>query len=163
MKPKYVGLVAASFYMVFKLILYFLGLQGEVLNGKALIVLLAVVLLGIFYVINYYIRTSSTYDWMAAFKIGLTVSLIASIVAGMFVFAYYKWIDLDYLDNLAVTEYNTLKSKIPADKMADFNESLKLRYRPSAFFMVTISLVNIAGLIGSLVVALLGRMTVRRA
>lgn len=162
MKPKYVGILVASFYIIFKMVLFFLGKQHEVLAGKALIVLLAVVLLGIFYVINNYVRTSDTYDWMAAFKRGLTVSLVASVIAGAFIFVYYKWIDLDYLSNLAVAEYNTLKAKIPADKMTEFNESLAQRYKPGSFFMVTVSLVNIAGLFSSLIVALLGRMTVRQ-
>lgn len=162
MKPKYVGLLIASFYIVFKMILFFLGKQSEVLNGKALIVLLSIVLLGIFYVINNYIRTSDTYDWMLAFKRGLTVSLIASIIAGIFIFIYYKWIDLDYLNNLAVAEYNELKAKIPADKLSEYNEGLRKRYQPNSFFMVTISLVNIVGLISSLIVAMLGRMTIKQ-
>lgn len=162
MKPKYVGIIVASFYIVFKMTLFFLGKQNEVLAGKALIVLLAVVLLGIFYVINNYIRTSDTYDWMTAFKRGLTVSLVASVIAGVFIFIYYKWIDLDYLSNLAIAEYNTLKAKIPADKLTEFNESLEQRYKPNSFFMVTVSLVNIAGLISSLIVAMLGRMTVKQ-
>lgn len=163
MKPKHVGVFVASFYIIFKMVLFFIGKQNDVLAGKALIVLLAVVLLGIFYAINNYIRTSDTYDWMAAFKRGLTVSLIASLIAGIFVFVYYKWIDVDYLNNLAISEYNTLKSKIPADKLADFNESLAQRYQPKSFFMVTVSLVNIAGLLSSLIVAMLGRMTVKKA
>ena len=163
MKPSYVGIIIACLYMVFKMVLYFLQVQETVLYGKAWMILLSLVLLGVFYSINNYIRTSETYDWMAAFKKGLTVSLTCSVFVGIMVFLYYKFIDIHYLDNLAIAEYNQLKAQIPADKLADYNESLKNRYRSNTFAIMTVSIVNIVGLIGSLIVAMLGRMTVKKA
>ncbi len=145
------------------MVLYFLQVQEEVLRGKAWMILLSLVLLGIFYSINNYIRTSDTYDWMAAFKKGLTVSLTCSVFAGIFVFLYYRVIDINYLDNLAIAEYNQLKAQIPKEKLAEYNESLKNRYKSNTFAIMTVSIVNIIGLIESLLVAMLGRMTVKRA
>jgi hypothetical protein len=163
MKPSYVGIIIACLYMVFKMVLYFLQVQETVLHGKTWMILLSLVLLGIFYSINHYIRTSETYDWMSAFKKGLTVSLTCSVFVGIMVFLYYKFIDINYLDNLAIAEYNQLKAQIPADKLADYNESLKNRYKANTFAIMTVSIVNIVGLIGSLIVGMLGRMTVKRA
>lgn len=163
MKPSYVGIILACLYMVFKMVLYFLQVQETVLQGKTWMILLSFVLLGIFYSINYYMRNSETYDWMVAFKKGLTVSLTCSVIVGIMVFLYYKFIDINYLDNLAIAEYNQLKAQIPADKLAEYNESLKSRYRANTFAIMTVSIVNIAGLIGSLIVGMLGRMTVRKA
>jgi hypothetical protein len=163
MKPSYVGIIIACLYMVFKMVLYFLQVQETVLHGKTWMILLSLVLLGIFYSINHYIRTSETYDWMSAFKKGLTVSLTCSVFVGIMVFLYYKFIDINYLDNLAIAEYNHLKAQIPADKLADYNESLKNRYKANTFAIMTVSIVNIVGLIGSLIVGMLGRMTVKRA
>jgi hypothetical protein len=162
MKPTVVGLVIAGLYILFKLALLIAGVQYEVLMGKAAMILLALVMLGIFYSVNYYVRTSDTYDWMAAFKKGLTVALIASVVAGLFVFIYYKVIDPFYLEQLKINEYNRMKSLIKPDQMDEFNKSLKQRYTPNLFGIMTVSIVNIAGLFTSLIIAILGRMTVRR-
>jgi hypothetical protein len=162
MKPTIVGLAIAGIYILFKLALFFAGVQYEVLMGKAAMILLALVMLGIFYSVNYYVRTSDTYDWMAAFKKGLTVALIASVVAGLFVFIYYKVIDPFYLEQLKINEYNRMKSLIKPDQMDEFNKSLKQRYTPNLFGIMTVSIVNIAGLFTSLIIAILGRMTVRR-
>lgn len=160
MKPTYVGILVASLFIIFKMILFFAGLQDAV--KLPWVPLLGIVLIGLFYSINHYVRTSDTYDWMGAFKKGLTVALVASVFCGIFILIYYSWIDTNYLEQRSVDEYNQLKSQIPKEKMTEYNESLKKRYRPSTFAIITVSAVNIIGLIGSLLVALLGRMTVRR-
>jgi uncharacterized membrane protein YdjX (TVP38/TMEM64 family) len=119
-------------------------------------------MLGVFYSINYYIRTTDTYDWMTGFKKGIAVSLIASVVTGIFLFIYYKAIDPFYLEQLSINEYNRMKGLIKSDQMADYNKSLKSRYTASLFGTITTALVNIIGLISSLIVAFLGRMTAKR-
>lgn len=162
MKPTIVGLVIAGLYILFKMVLYFTNLQYEVMLGKSAMILIALVMLGVFYSINYYIRTSDTYDWMAAFKKGIAVSLIASVVTGIFLFIYYKAIDPFYLEQLKINEYNRMKGLIKADQMADYNKSLASRYTASLFGTITTALVNIIGLISSLIVAFLGRMTAKR-
>jgi hypothetical protein len=162
MKPTIVGLVIAGLYIVFKMALYIAGVQYDVMMGKAAMILLALVMLGIFYSINFYIRNSSTYDWMAAFKKGIAVSLISSVVVGIFIFIYYKVIDPFYLEQLSINEYNRMKTMIPADKMEDFTKSLKERYTANMFAIMTVSIVNIVGLFSSLIVGFLGRMTVKR-
>lgn len=142
------------------MVVYFADLQYEVRTPWAL--LLGLVLIGIFYTINRHIRTNTTYDWMVAFKKGVTVALIASVITGIFLFIYYSAIDTSFLENQAVKEYNELKSQIPKDKIEEYNKSLKARFKPNTYAIVTVSVVNILGLIGSLMVALLGRMTVKR-
>jgi hypothetical protein len=162
MKPTVVGVVVAGLYILFKMVLYFTHQQYNVLVGKAAIILMALVMLGIFYSINFYIRNSDTYDWMAAFKKGLAVSLIGSVITGIFIFIYYKAIDPFYLEQLSINEYNQMKNMIPKEKMEEFTKSLKQRYTPNMFAIMTVSIVNIVGLFSSLIVAMLGRMTVKR-
>jgi hypothetical protein len=162
MKPTVVGLVIAGLYILFKLVLFFAGVQYDVMFGKTAMVLIALTMFGIFYSINYYIRSSDTYDWMAAFKKGITVSLFASVVTGIFLYIYYKTIDPFYLEQLSINEYNRMKTVIKPEQMDDFNKSLKSRYTASLFGTITTALVNIIGLISSLIVGILGRMTVKR-
>ena len=162
MKPSTVAFIVAGLYILFKMALYIAGVQYEVMIGKTAIILIALVMVGVFYSINYYMRTSETYDWMAAFKKGITVSLIASVVTGIFLFIYYKAIDPFYLEQLSINEYNRMKGLITADKMDEYTKSLKSRYTASLFGTFTTALVNIIGLISSLIVAFLGRMTVKK-
>ena len=162
MKPTIVGLVVAGLYILFKMVLFFAGIQYEIMFGKSAMILLALVMFGIFYSINYYIRSNDTYDWMTAFKKGITVSLFASVVTGIFLFIYYKAIDPFYLEQLSINEYNRMKTLIKPEQMDDFTKSLKSRYTASLFGTITTALVNIIGLISSLIVAILGRMTVKR-
>ena len=161
MRPTYVGILVASLYIIFKMVLYFAHLQHTVLEKTPWIPLLALVLLGIFYAINQHIRTNTTYDWMAAFKKGLTVALIASVVTGLFLYIYYTTIDPDFLPLRQVDAYNEFKGQIPKEQMVESEKSLKAAFRPSNFAIVTVSAINIMGLIGSLVVALIGRMTIK--
>jgi len=162
MKPTKVGFVIAGLFILFKMALYFANVQYEFLVGKMALILMAIVMVGIFYSINYYVRTSDGYDWMTGFKKGITVSLVASVVSGIFLFVYYKWIDPFFLEQLKINEYNRMKTLIKPDQMAKYNESLKGRYTASNFGTITAALVNIVGLISSLIVAFLGRMTVKR-
>lgn len=161
MKPSVVGLIVAGLYAVFKLVLLMAGVQYQVLLGKASMVLVGLVMMAIFYAINMYVRTSTTYDWMTAFKKGINVSLVASVAVGIFIFIYYKWIDSFYLEQLSINEYNRMKTLIPEDKMVEFSKSLKQRYTAGNFAIMTVSIVNIAGLFSSLLVALLGKVTVK--
>jgi len=55
-----------------------------------------------------------------------------------------------------------MKTLIKPDQMDAFNKSLKERYTAGTFGTITTALVNIIGLMSSLIVALLGRMTVKR-
>jgi hypothetical protein len=162
MKPTIVGVVVAGLYILFKMVLFFTGQQYEVLAGKAAMILIALVMLGIFYSISFYIRTTDKYDWMTAFKKGITVSLVASVISGLFLFIYYKAIDPFYLEQLSVNEYNRMKSIIKPEQMEQFNKSLKNRYTAGNFGTITAALVNIVGLLSALIVALLGRMTVKK-
>jgi len=162
MKPTYIGIAVACLYIIFKMALFFAGIQYDILSGKVWLVLIGLVLMGIFFAIISYTRTSDTYDWMVAFKRALTVSLTASVLAGIFVFVYYKFIDPGYLENLAINEYNQLKAQIPADKLEEYNKSLKSRYRANTFAIMTVSIVNIAGLIGSLIVGMMGRLMLKK-
>ena len=162
MKPTYVGVLAASLFIVFKMILFFTNQQYTVLVKTPWVPLLMVVLIGIFYAINHYIRTSSQYDWIVAFKKGVTVSLIAGVIAGIFVYVYYAFIDIDFLPLRQIEMYNQMKGEIAKEQMEKSDKSLKAAFSPRTFAIVTISAVNILGLIGSVIVALLGRITVRR-
>lgn len=162
MKPSVVGAIIAGLYIIFKMVLFFAHQQYEILLGKAAMVLMGLVMMGIFYAVNYYVRNSETYDWMHAFKKGITVSLTASVIAGIFVFIYYKMIDTFYLEQLSINEYNRMKTLIKPEQMEEFNKSLKSRYTPGVFGTMTTALVNIIGLITALIVSFLGRMTVKR-
>lgn len=162
MKPSVLGVVIAGLYAVFKLVLFMAGIQYQVLVGKASMVLIAMVMLGIFYAINQYVRSAATYEWMTAFKKGINVSLVSSVVVGIFIFIYYKWIDSFYLEQLSINEYNRMKALIPAEKMDEFTKGLKQRYTAGNFAIMTVSIVNIAGLFSGLVVALLGKFTSKK-
>ena len=63
MKPTYVGVLVASLYIIFKMVLFFAGIQHTFLEKTPWIPLLILVQIGIFYAINQHIRTNSTYDW----------------------------------------------------------------------------------------------------
>lgn len=162
MKPTYVGVLVASLYIIFKMVLFFAGIQHTFLEKTPWIPLLILVQIGIFYAINQHIRTNSTYDWMAAFKKGLTVALIASVICGIFIYIYYSAIDTDYLQLRQIEAYNKFKGQIPKEQMAESEKSLKAAFRPTTFSIVTVSAINILGLIGSLAVALIRRFTIKR-
>jgi hypothetical protein len=153
MKPTYVGVLVASLYIIFKMVLFFAGIQHTFLEKTPWIPLLILVQIGIFYAINQHIRTNCTYDWMA---------LIASVICGIFIYIYYSAIDTDYLQLRQIEAYNKFKGQIPKEQMAESEKSLKAAFRPTTFSIVTVSAINILGLIGSLAVALIGRFTIKR-
>ncbi len=162
MKPSYVGLAVAGLYIIFKMVLFIAGIQNTVMVNSQWSILLILVLIGIFYSINQYIRSSTGYDWMAAFKKGLTVALVAGVIAGIFLYIYYSAIDTYYLELRQVEWYNQFKGQIPKDQMEESQKSMKAAFRPTTYAVVTVSIVNILGLLGSLVVALIGRFTIKR-
>lgn len=121
--------------------------------------LLILVLIGIFYVINQYIRSGEGYDWIAAFKKGFTVALFAGVITGIFIYVYYTAIDPEYLALRQVEMYNQIKVDVKPEELEKSTKSLKAAFKPTTFAIVTVSAVNVVGLIGSVIVGLLGKMT----
>lgn len=159
MKPSVVGLVVSGLYLIFKLVLFFTHQQHTLLPNGHWLILMVLVMIGIYYAINQYVKGSKAYNWLDAYKKGLAVALVAAVVTGGLLWLYYRYLDTDYLEIKKIEAFNKMKGQKSDEELMKANQQA---FSPGIFSVATMFLVNAIGLIGSLIVAMLGRMTLTK-
>lgn len=164
MKPIHVGFICGVTYILFKLALYITQSQYTILTQGQWIPLFIFVGIGILYSITKYVKSNNEFDWIKAFKAGISVSLVAAVVSGIYLYIHYSMIDPDFLEYIRIQRYNTAKlvPNITAEQLAQDVEKTKTLVSPSTFSVFLMFSLNSLGLVASLTIAMMAKVFISK-
>ncbi|MBE2245784.1 MAG: DUF4199 domain-containing protein [Candidatus Competibacteraceae bacterium] len=161
MKSLLPGFGAALLFFLWKLILFFSNQQHHILAEFPAAPLMVFTFAAIAWVIIKYARTQQ-FSVIEAFKHGARVGLIAAVFSSIFVFAYYAWIDTDFLEIIRIAKMQEAEKVFTGEELENFTRATNFFNSPRARSLFTLSGMMIFAFLSALNLSLIARFTIVR-
>lgn len=165
-KKDLLALSIAGVYFGWKVLLYSLGKQHEILANFPILPLIIALGAGIIFTVIPIQTTAETgqqgFDLIRGFKAGARLSLITALFTAVFSFVYYKFIDPTFFEMQIALSQQQIINMGGAPKTDQELEPLRKLFNPVNWAALTISGVSFLGMVLSLTISALYKVFISK-
>jgi hypothetical protein len=156
--PAAFGFCIGILYFLWKIALLLTNLQHQVLTKFPIAPLLMLMLIGILYfVLRIRKESAAKFAVIGAFKAGMKLSIVTAAVSAILVFAYYKWMDTDYLEIQYLERLKIIEPLSNPEEFSKAQQFYEFVLKPHSMALFTMSSLTAIGLLYSLATSILAR------
>lgn len=156
-KKDLLALSIAGAYFGWKVLLFTLGKQHEILANFPILPLIIAIGAGIIFTViplkEYPLQKELPFDLVKAFKSGARFSLVTALFTALFVFVYYKFIDKEFFEMQIALSQQQIVNMGGVAKTEQELQPLRKLFDPVNWAALTISGVSFLGMVLSLTIS----------
>lgn len=161
MKSILSGILASFLFIVFKLLLFSLNQQHLVLTSFPAAPLIILTFAAITWTIVQYVRLHP-FSMLNVFKEGVRTGLVIAVLSSFFLYAYYAWIDTDYLEIVRIAKMQEAEKVMDAAAYKNFKNVTDFFNTPKSRTIFTLSGITIFSFLSALSLSVIARFTIAK-